>query len=92
MKFKLTPFNILSATSLIALMALLLKIEWFYKPGQEDFTTILIALALLMLFTSFLFDQIFRKLITSLAKLWLIQVIVITLCFVLILILKATFL
>jgi hypothetical protein len=90
LKLRLTPLNIVSALSIMAVFTLLLDKKQLLKPVNEEYKGVIIAMCLLVLFVSFLSDQIFRKFIPSLARLWLIQLAMIFLTVILVAILKVS--
>ncbi|WP_461485572.1 hypothetical protein [Pedobacter sp.] len=91
MKLKLTPLNIVSALSLVAVISLIVNKAWLLVPANHEFKGLFIALGLLVFFVSFLCDQIFRKFVPTLAKLWLVQLMIIVLTVVFVLVLKISF-
>lgn len=88
MKVKLTPLNIVSALSIMAVVGLIVNKNWLLAPANQEFKGLFIALGLLVFFVSFLCDQIFRKFIPTLARLWLMQLMVVILAIVFVLVLK----
>lgn len=88
MKLKLTPLNIVSALSMMAVGGLIAKKEWILGTENHEFKNPLIALCILFFFVSILCDQIFRKFIPSLARLWMTQLMLILLTVLFILVLK----
>ena len=78
----------MSALSLMLAFALIIKKSWLLSPQNEEFSGLMIALCVLVLFVSFLGDQIFRKFISTLGKLWVMQLALIVFTLVVILILK----
>ncbi|WAC40656.1 hypothetical protein [Pedobacter sp. SL55] len=88
MKVKLTPLNIVSALSIMAVVGLVVNKNWLLAPANQGFKGLFIALGLLVFFVSFLCDQIFRKFIPTLARLWLMQLMVVILAVVFVLVLK----
>ncbi|MGE6221555.1 hypothetical protein [Nubsella zeaxanthinifaciens] len=88
MKVKLTPLNIISALSIMAVGGLIAKKEWILGAGNHEFKNPLIALCILVFFVSLLCDQIFRKFIPSLARLWMTQLMLILLTVLFVLVLK----
>jgi hypothetical protein len=72
----------------MAVAALILNKNWILTPKSAGFKGLFIAFGLLVFFVSFLSDQIFRKFIPSLARLWIIQCMVVILTAVFVLVLK----
>lgn len=88
MRFKLTPLNIVAAMGLLAALLLLLnqfQIIAFQVSGMKALFVILFFMISLVAFVS---DLIFRKIITSLKRLWIIELTLITLTVVIIIVLK----
>jgi len=72
----------------MAAAGLIINKGWLLAPANHEYKVIFIALSVLVFFVSFLSDQIFRKFIPSLARLWMIQLLVVVLTAVFILVLK----
>ncbi|MNR64197.1 hypothetical protein D3C85_1867580 [compost metagenome] len=62
--------------------------NWLLAPANHEYKGLFIALGLLVFFVSFLCDQIFRKFIPTLARLWLMQLMVIVFAVIFVLVLK----
>lgn len=88
LKVRLTPLNIISALSIMVVVSLIINKSWLLAPANVEFKGLFIALGLLVFFVSFLCDQIFRKFIPTLARLWLIQLMVVVLTVVFVFVLK----
>ncbi|TCC98714.1 hypothetical protein [Pedobacter hiemivivus] len=89
MKVKLTPLNIVSALALvIAVMVLLNKKD--SGPQHVDVTWLLSGFCFLTAIIAFISDQIFRKFIPSLKKLWVIEGVLIVFIVILIFIIKVS--
>ncbi|MFN0257027.1 hypothetical protein [Pedobacter ureilyticus] len=91
MKVKLTPLNIVSALSIMAVAGLIVDKSWLLAPANHERKGLFIAFGVLVFFVSFLCDQIFRKFIPTLARLWLVQLMVVILAVVFVLVLKSVF-
>lgn len=88
MRFKLTPLNIVSAMGMLAAILLLLnqfQIMAFQVSGMKTLFVILFFVISLVAFVS---DLLFRKLIPSLKRLWIIELTLITLTVVVAIVLK----
>jgi len=88
LKVKLTPLNIVSAFSLMVVIGLMINKNWLLAPTNHESKGLFIALGLLFFLVSFLCDQIFRKFIPTLARLWLMQLMVIIFAVIFVLVLK----
>ncbi|MDQ8003257.1 MAG: hypothetical protein REI64_00580 [Pedobacter sp.] len=90
MKVRLTPLNIVSALSIMVVIGLIVNKNWLLAPANAEFKGLFIALGLLVFFASFLCDQIFRKFIPTLARLWIVQLLVVILTAVFVFVLKVS--
>jgi len=90
LKARITPLNILSALCIVAIFGVLFNNNQIFVSEKEDFRSVSIALLLLVFFMCFLFDQVLRRFVPKLARLWLVQLLVILLTVVLIMIFKIT--
>jgi len=75
----------------MAAILLLFNKERILLPGNESWSGLLIAMCLLAVFVSFLSDQIFRKFIPSLVKIWIVELALISFTIILLIILKVSF-
>ena len=91
MKVILTPFNFITAISMVAIIAIVFNQSWIISPQNQEFKGLFIAIALLLLFGSFLFDQILRKFTPNLKRLWIVQCLIIVLTIIFIYFLKSIF-
>lgn len=89
MKVKLTPLNIVSALCLVVAVMLLLD-KKASVPQYVDVTGLLSGFSFLTAVIAFISDQIFRKFIPSLKKLWIIESVLIVFIVILIFIIKAS--
>lgn len=88
MKVKLTPLNIISALGLVA--AVLYLTNRKDGPQRLDISGILVGFSLLVAVIAFTSDLIFRKFIPSLAKLWIIEGVLIVFIIILILLINGS--
>jgi hypothetical protein len=72
----------------MAVVSLIINKRWLLVPANDEFKGVFIALGLMVFFVSLLSDQIFRKFIPSLARLWLIQLVLVVLTAIFVLVLK----
>ncbi|WP_316813292.1 hypothetical protein [Pedobacter heparinus] len=87
MKVKLTPLNIVSALALVTALLYL----WYRKPPQHvDVSGILAGFSFLIAIIAFISDQVFRKFIPGLKKLWIIEGVLIVFIILLIFIIKVS--
>ncbi|SMC97395.1 hypothetical protein [Pedobacter nyackensis] len=89
MKVKLTPLNIVSALCLVVAVLLLLD-KKDKGPQHIDVSGLLIGFCFLATVVAFISDQIFRRFIPSLKKLWIIEGVLIVFIIILIFIIKAS--
>lgn len=90
MKVKLTPLNIVSAVFLVIAVLLLTEKKGAPHPGAIDISKILIIFSFLISVIAFISDQIFRRFIPELKKLWIIEGTVILFTILLIFIIKVS--
>jgi len=90
LKVKLTPLNLVSAACLVASVMLFSNKTQSHGPQQIDISGMLAWFGLLVAVVFFISDQIFRRIITNLGKLWLIESILIIFIIILIFIIKAS--
>ncbi|MNQ77126.1 hypothetical protein D3C85_919840 [compost metagenome] len=90
MKVKLTPLNIVSAVFLV--IAVMLMFEKQPAPGVKtiDLARILMWFSFLIVLVSFISDQIFRKFIPELKKIWAIECAFIVFTIILVFIIKVS--
>ncbi|ETZ23307.1 hypothetical protein N824_17750 [Pedobacter sp. V48] len=90
MKVKLTPLNIVSAICLVIAIMLLINKKEEGNPKYVDITGILIGFSFLTAIVAFISDQIFRRFILNLKKLWVVEGVLIIFIIILIFIIKAS--
>ena len=90
MKVKLTPLNIVSAICLVIAIMLLINRKDEGNPKYVDITGILIGFSFLTAVVAFISDQIFRRFILNLKKLWVVEGVLIIFIIILIFIIKAS--
>lgn len=90
MKVKLTPLNIVSAICLVIGIMLLINKKEEGNPKYVDITGILIGFSFLTAIVAFISDQIFRRFILNLKKLWVVEGVLIIFIIILIFIIKAS--
>ena len=90
MKVKLTPLNIVSAICLVIAIMLLINKKDEGNPKYVDITGILIGFSFLTAVVAFISDQIFRRFILNLKKLWDVEGVLIIFIIILIFIIKAS--
>jgi hypothetical protein len=90
LKVKLTPLNIVSAICLVIAIMLLINKKEEGNPKYVDITGILIGFSALTAIVAFVSDQIFRRFILNLKKLWVVEGVLIIFIIILIFIIKAS--
>lgn len=90
MKVKLTPLNIVSSICLVMGVLLLWNRQSVQRPGQIDMTDTLAGLSFLSAVVFFVSDLIFRKFITSLGKLWIVEGVLVIFIVILVFIIKSS--
>lgn len=91
MKVKLTPLNIVSAICLVVAVLLLVnKKNEGYTQQHVDVTGILVGFSFLAAIVAFVSDQIFRRFILSLKKLWVVEGVLVVFIIILIFIIKTS--
>jgi hypothetical protein len=90
LKVKLTPLNIVSAICLVIAIMLLINRKDEGNPKYVDITGILIGFSFLTAVVAFISDQIFRRFILNLKKLWVVEGVLIIFIIILIFIIKAS--
>lgn len=88
MRLKITPLNILSAMALMLSVVLLVDHKRFVAPNNQNYIGLMVAFCLLVVFASFLADQVFRKLVPSLGRIWVLELALIALAVITTLVLK----
>jgi hypothetical protein len=90
LKVKLTPLNIVSAIFLV--IAVLMMLEKSPAPSEKtiDLSRILMWFSFLIVLVSFISDQIFRKFIPELKKIWAIECAFIVFTIILVFIIKVS--
>ncbi|WP_316749481.1 hypothetical protein [Pedobacter gandavensis] len=90
MKVKLTPLNIISAIFLTIAAVLVFEKRTPSNSHIIDIQPILIGFSLLIAVVAFISDQIFRKFIPELKKIWIIECTVILFTVLLFIIIKVS--
>jgi hypothetical protein len=90
LKLKLTPLNIVSSAALVASVLLFAGKAQTPRPQTVDITGMLAWLSLLVAVVFFISDLIFRRFIPSLAKLWIIEGVLVIFIVILIFIIKSS--
>jgi len=90
LKVKLTPLNIVSAICLVITIMLLINKKDEGNPKYVDITGILIGFSCLTAVVAFISDQIFRRFILNLKKLWVVEGVLVIFIIILIFIIKAS--
>lgn len=90
MKVKLTPLNIVSAICLVIAVLLLINKKEEGNPKYVDITGILVGFSFLTAVVAFISDQIFRRFILNLKKLWVVEGMLVIFITILIFIIKAS--
>jgi hypothetical protein len=88
LKVKLTPLNIVSAICLTAAVLLLYNRRQSLQATPDALVDLMAGLSVLAAIISFISDQIFRKFIPNLKKLWVIEGVLVIFIIILILIIK----
>ncbi|MGY4384585.1 hypothetical protein ACVWYN_001611 [Pedobacter sp. UYP24] len=91
MKIKLTPLNIVSAVCLTAAILLLYdKKELGNSTASSGIVDLMAGLSILAGIIAFISDQIFRKFVPSIKKLWIIEGVLIVFMIILIFIIRTS--
>lgn len=90
MKVKLTPLNIVSAICLVIAVMLLINKQDQANPKYVDISGILAGFSFLTAVVAFISDQIFRRFILNLKKLWVVEGVLVIFITILIFIIKAS--
>ncbi|HEX8607075.1 MAG TPA: hypothetical protein VF679_00385 [Pedobacter sp.] len=90
MKLKLTPLNIVSAVCLTAGILLLVNKKQSLQATPDALIDLMAGLTVLAAIIAFLSDQIFRKFIPSVKKLWVVEGVLVIFILILILIIKTS--
>lgn len=91
MKFKITPLNIISSTAIIIAVLLLFNQLNFFEYQLPAMKILFVVLFVIIAVVAFVSDLIFRKMIPSLKRLWLVEVSLITLTAVMMIVIKSIF-
>lgn len=91
MKLRITPLNIISSASLLAAVLVLFNQLDFFEFQVPVMKMLFAILFVICAVVAFVADMIFRKMIPSLKRLWLIEVSLITLTGVMMIVLKSIF-
>jgi hypothetical protein len=90
LKVKLTPLNVVSALCLTAAVLLLLNRRQTLEATPGALIDLMAGLSVLAAIISFISDQIFRKFIPNLKKLWVVEGMLVIFIVILILIIKTS--
>jgi len=90
LKVKLTPLNIVSAICLVIAVLLLINKKEEGNAKYVDITGILAGFSFLASVVAFISDQIFRRFILNLKKLWVVEGVLVIFITILIFIIKAS--
>lgn len=90
MKVKLTPLNIVSAVCLTVAVLLLYKKREIGNAGPDSLIDLMAGMGVLAGVVAFISDQIFRKFVPRLKKLWIIEGVLIVFMIILIFIIKTS--
>ncbi|MEE1885977.1 hypothetical protein [Pedobacter flavus] len=89
MKIRVTPLNFIAAALLVFAVLLLFDQIQLFSIGVPAMKILFVVLFLVAAIVAFISDLIFRKMIPSIKRLWLIELSLITLTAVIVLILKS---
>ena len=90
MKVKLTPLNIVSAICLTAAVLLLFNRRQSGQTTPVGLVDLMAGLSVIAAIVSFISDQIFRKFIPNVKKLWVVEGVLVIFIIILILIIKTS--
>jgi hypothetical protein len=90
LKVKLTPLNVVSALCLTAAVFLLINRKQTLEVTPDALIDLMAGLSVLAAIISFISDQIFRKFIPNLKKLWIVEGVLVIFIVILILIIKTS--
>jgi hypothetical protein len=90
LKVKLTPLNVVSALCLTAAVFLLKNRKQTLEVTPDALIDLMAGLSVLAAIISFISDQIFRKFIPNLKKLWIVEGVLVIFIVILILIIKTS--
>jgi hypothetical protein len=90
LKVKLTPLNIVSAVCLTAAILLLINKKQNQEATPDALVDVMAGLSVLAAIVFFISDQIFRKFIPSVKKLWVVEGVLVIFIIILILIIKTS--
>ena len=89
MKFKITPLNIVAAASFLGAILLAFGQLKLFTFRVSEMKVLFIVLFVMVGLVSFVSDLIFRKMVPSLKRLWIIELTLITLTVVIMVVLKS---
>ena len=90
MKVKLTPLNIVSAVCLTAAILLLVNKKQTLQVTPDALVDLMAGLSILAAIIAFISDQIFRKFVLGIKKLWIVEGVLVIFIIILILIIKTS--
>ena len=90
MKVKLTPLNIVSAVCLTAAILLLVNKKQTLQVTPDALVDLMAGLSILAAIVAFISDQIFRKFVLGIKKLWIVEGVLVVFIIILILIIKTS--
>ena len=88
MRIKITPLNIVAAAALMAILLLLFNEVRLFSFQVSGMKTLFVMLFLMIAIVAFISDILFRKLVRSLKRLWVIELALISLTVVIAILLK----
>ena len=90
MKVKLTPLNIVSSICLTAAILMLVNKKETLQATPNALIDLMAGLSMLAAIIAFISDQIFRKFIPNVKKLWIVEGVLVIFILILILIIKTS--
>jgi len=90
LKVKLTPLNVVSAICITGAILLLVNKRQSLQETPNALIDLMTGLSVLAAIISFISDQIFRKFIPSVKKLWVVEGVLVSFIIILILIIKTS--
>jgi len=90
LKVKLTPLNIVSAVCLTAAILLLVNKKQTLQVTPDALVDLMAGLSILAAIVAFISDQIFRKFVLGIKKLWIVEGVLVVFIIILILIIKTS--
>jgi len=90
LKVKLTPLNIVSAVCLTAAILLLVNKKQTLQVTPDALVDLMAGLSILAAIIAFISDQIFRKFVLGIKKLWIVEGVLVIFIIILILIIKTS--